>query len=153
MGIFRQVNDIMSDFALDRNVLNFHFIKSTADCIAKLGTAAYVRDLTSFKARTTRQTKKSKMNPSTPPVEEDIFQLEGRSKTVVLQAMTLLNGLLKKNFSCSPRDMKELQLSDLKLRDLYLQAQDKSRINNKFIMINQILFKATKFDSDIFCVP
>ena len=59
MGIFRQVDDIMSDFALDRNVLNFHFIKSTADCIAKLGTAAYVRDLTSFKARTTRQAKKN----------------------------------------------------------------------------------------------
>ena len=157
MGIFRQVDDIMSDFALDRNVLNFHFIKSTADCISKLGTAAYVRDLTSFKARTTRQAKKNMVKkPSAPPLapappeDDDIFQLEGRSQNVVLQAMTLLNCLLKKNFSCSPRDMKELQMSDLKLRDLYLQAQYKSRINNKCIIINQILFKATKFNPIFF---
>ena len=107
------------------NVQNFHFIKSTADCIAKLGTAAYVRDLTTFKACTTRQTKKNTVkNPPAQPSapaphdDEDIFQLEGRSQNVVLQAMTLLNGLLKKNFSCSPRDMKELQMSDLKLQDL-----------------------------------
>ena len=149
----------MSDFALDRNVLNFHFIKSTADCISKLGTAAYVRDLTSFKALTTRQAKKKMVkNPPAPPPaptldDDDIFQLDGRSQNVVLQAMTLLNGLLKKNFSCSPGDMKTLQLSDLKLRDIYSQVQDKSRTNSKFIIINQILFKKTKFNSHIFCAP
>ena len=92
--------------------------------------------------------------PSTPSLDDDdIFQLDKRSQNVVLQAMTLLNGLLKKNFSCNPGDMKTLQLSDLKLRDIYHQVQDKSKTNSKFIIIIQILFKKTQFNSHIFCAP
>ena len=67
--------------------------------------------------------------------------------------MTLLNGLLKKNFSCTPADMKVLQLSDLKLRAIYEQVQDESQTNSKFVIINQILFKKTKLNSHIFCSP
>ena len=65
LGIFREVDDILSDFSLDQNVINFHFLKSTADCISKIGTDAYVRDLVSFKARITRQAKKKMVKP--PP--------------------------------------------------------------------------------------
>ena len=158
LGIFRKVEDILSDFTLDQNVVNFHFLKSTADCISKIGTDAYVRDLVSYKARVHQARKKkvkppSALPPPPPPNEEDVFHLDTRSQSVVLQAMTLLNGLLKKNFSCTPADMKALQLSDLKLRAIYEQVQDESKTNNKFIIINQILFKKTKFDSHIFCSP
>ena len=79
LGIFRKVDDILSDFSLDQNVINFHFLKSTVDCISKIGTDAYVRDLVSFKALTTRQAKKKmvKPPPALPPTpspnEDDIF--------------------------------------------------------------------------------
>ena len=70
-----------------------------------------------------------------------------------MQALTLLNGLLKKNFSCQPKEMKTLQISDLKLREIYNKVHDRSKTNDKFIIINQILFKKTKFNSQIFCAP
>ena len=44
-------------------------------------------------------------------------------------------------------------MSDLKLRAIYNEVYDRSKINHKFVIINQILFRKTKFDSQIFCAP
>ena len=77
----------------------------------------------------------------------DIFSLDNRNKNIILQATTLLNGLLKNGFSCQPRDMQQLQRSDLKLRDIFDKVQ---RGSDKFVIIDKILYKRVPDSSPIF---
>ena len=150
IGIFRDLNSIKNSFKLDQNIVNFHFLQNTAEVISKVATKAYIKNLTTYTA--SASIKKSPQKDKEPLAikEDDIFSLTFRNKNIILQASTLINGLLKKNFSCSPSEMKSLQQSDLKLKTIYQDCEiDK---NNQFVIINKILFKKSS-NRHIFCAP
>ena len=158
LGMYRELNDIQSSFQLDRNIVNYHFLSSTADTISKIATKAYIKDLTTYATSAKRVHSDNKPSgarrhqtkvPPAPEKPDDIFSLEYNNQSIILQASTLINGLLKKNFLCSPRDMKLLQLSDLDLRKIYDAVKTGS--NDKFVIIGQILFK--KVETHRFFVP
>ena len=147
LGMYRELNDIQSSFHLDRNIVNYHFLSSTADTISKIATKAYIKDLTTYAASAKRVHGNNEQSgakrhqtevPPAPDKQDDIFSLDYNNQSIILQASTLINGLLKKNFSCTLREMKLLQLSDLDLRKIYDEVKTGS--NNKFIIIGQILF-------------
>ena len=50
VGIYRKLDDIFSNHQLDRNIVNYSFLKSTAQTIAKIATEGYIKDMTSFRA-------------------------------------------------------------------------------------------------------
>ena len=85
-----------------------------------------------------------------PPKEDDLFSLNFRNRNIILQASTLINGLLKKNYSCSPFEMMSLQQSDLKLKTIYQDCEIGK--TNQFVIVNQILFKKSS-SRHIFCAP
>ena len=82
---------------MDRNIVNYQFLKSTAQTISKIVTQTYIKDLASYRAFTKKNKKKAK-DHETQDGTENIFSLEERNKSIVLQSTTLLNGLLKKRF-------------------------------------------------------
>ena len=70
-----------------------------------------------------------------------MYDLEGRNKNMVLQTTTLLNSLLKQNFTSKPGEILQLQLSDLRIREIFdLIEQGKTM---QFVLINKILYKKT----------
>ena len=80
---------------MDRNILNYHFLKNTAETIFKIGCRSYVQDLHSHHTKI----RKDKSNEELPEVPDSSFDLEGQTKNLVLQSNTLLNGLLTQNFT------------------------------------------------------
>jgi hypothetical protein len=118
VGIYRKLGDILSTQKLDRNIVNYSFLKSTAQTIAKVATKGYDKELTSFHAKAKKPKDKKHGDTETPSTPQnhspnDIFTLDNRNTNIVLQSATLLNGLLHKGFSCQPSDIQQLQLSDL----------------------------------------
>ena len=99
LGIKKELECILNNQQLDRNIVNYQFLKSTAQTISKIATQAYIKDLTSYRAFTKKNKKKAK-DHETQDGTENIFSLEEINKSIVLQSTTLLNGLLKKGFTC-----------------------------------------------------
>ena len=67
----------------------------------------------------------------------------------MLQSATLINSLLQRG--SAPTDIRDLQLSDLKLRSIYDQTK-RGDLKN-ILIINKILYKLGKEDSRILCLP
>ena len=82
---------------------------------------------------------------------QSIFQLDERSKSVVLQTTTLLQGLLKKGFPAKPEQLFQLQISDLKIRDIYDSVV--SGTTTQFVLIHKILYKKISDQHLILVVP
>ena len=83
---------------MDRNIVNYQFLMSTAQTISKIATQAYIKDLTSYTAQTKKNKKKAKDQESQESTQ-NIFALEERNKSIILQSTTLLHGLLQKGFT------------------------------------------------------
>ena len=75
---------------MDRNIVNYQFLKSTAQCISKIATQGYIKELTSYPAqnknRPTRQMAISSRQMETKANKKKskegtqrIFDLEGRN--------------------------------------------------------------------------
>ena len=135
---------------MDRNIVNYQFLKSTAQTIFKIATQAYIKDLTSYTALTKKNKKKAK-DHETQDGTENIFSVEEINKSILLLSATLLKGLLKKGFTCKPSDILQLQISDLKIRDIYDQVEQGK--TSKFLLINKILYKKTPDNAMILVVP
>ena len=58
-GIKRELESILNNQQMDRNIVNYQFLKSTAQTISKIATQAYIKDLTSYRAQTEKNEKKS----------------------------------------------------------------------------------------------
>ena len=156
LGIFRELDDILASHQLDRNIVNYNFLKSTAETISNIATEAYIKDLTSFKASTKQQrrnmkNKKIPKNSEEKPSMENIFALDHRNQNTILQSTTLLNGLLKSGFTSKPSEIQQLQISDLKIRNIFEQTNLGK--TNSFLILNKILYKKLKNDSLVLCVP
>ena len=131
---------------MDRNIINFNFLKNTAQCISKLGCQGYIKDLTSYRTQAKRKPK----NKESKEEPQSIFDLEGRNKNMVLQTTTLLNSLLKQNFTSKPGEILQLQLSDLRICKIFdLVEQGKTK---QFVFMNNILYKKTG-DSLVLVLP
>ena len=114
LGIQRSIKGIFTSNQNDRNIINFAFLKYSAEAISKIAVESYKKDIQSFKARPVRK-KKSKVPPSTPETDpkvplvdsstdpQDIFTLSDRNHHLVLQSATLIRGLLQKNFASTDR--------------------------------------------------
>ena len=46
LGIKRDLNSILENQQMDRNIINFNFLKNTAQCISKIGCQGYIKELT-----------------------------------------------------------------------------------------------------------
>ena len=73
------------------------------------------KDLTSHRTQAKRKPK----NKESKEEPQSIFDLEGRNKNMVLQTTTLLNSLLKQNFRSKLGEILQLQLSDLRIREIF----------------------------------
>ena len=148
----------------NRNIINFAFLKYTAQAVAKIATEGYKKDVASFKATfkkkklpavgpTKKQDPTSAANPTIAPKSntdpDDIFTINERDKHTVLQSATLIHGLLHKNFSSTSSDLQQLQCSDLKLRNLHEKTkQDKLK---SYVIISKILCRLGKNNVRILC--
>ena len=128
LGIERKLNSILIDQKIDSNIINYQFLKNTADVVTKIATEGYLKELTSNTAQKTKT--KTKISPhgtspktKSPDDTRSLFDLEGRDRNIVLQTTTLLNGLLKQGFTNKPGDIARLQQSDLMIRDYYSMPQ------------------------------
>ena len=63
-GIFRGLKDILSSQQIDRNIVNFSFLKYTSQAVAKISLEGYKKDITSFKATSTKKKKQSVSVPT-----------------------------------------------------------------------------------------
>ena len=61
------------------------------------------------------------------------------SKNIVLQTTTLLQGLLKQGFPAKPDQLLQLQISDLRIRDIYDDVT--SGTSDGFVLVHKILYK------------
>ena len=132
---------------MDSNIINYPFLRSTASCISKLAVKGYIEDLQSYPARSRKQTKAviqsddtkgnhakdhPKINHEQNDFQENqslnqpqsIFELDSRNKSIILQTTTLLQGLLKQGFPAKPEQLFQLQISDLKIRDIFDSVQE-----------------------------
>ena len=66
LGIERKLNSILIDQKMDSNIVNYQFMKNTANVISKLATKGYLQELTSYAAQKTK-TKTKKTPNGTPP--------------------------------------------------------------------------------------
>ena len=89
--------------------MNFNFLKNTAECISKIGCRGYIQDLTSHHTQVKKKSSKEELTED----PQSIFDLEGRSESLVLQSTTFLNSLLKQNFTSKSGEILQLQLSYL----------------------------------------
>jgi hypothetical protein len=51
LGIHRKLEDIFSANQNDRNIINFAFLKYSAEAISKIAVESYKQDIQSFKAK------------------------------------------------------------------------------------------------------
>ena len=54
LGIERKLNSILIDQKMDSNIINYQFLKNTADVVTKIATEGYLQELTSYAARKTK---------------------------------------------------------------------------------------------------
>ena len=120
---------------MDRNITNFNILKNTAECISKICCQGYIKDLTSYHTQAKRKPRNRELNEE----PQSIFDLEGRNRSLVLQSTTLLNSLLKQNFTSKPGEILQLQLSDLQIRDIYNLVEENK--TTQFVLVNKILYK------------
>ena len=128
LGIQRSIEDIFVSNQNDRNIINFAFLKYSAEAISKIAVESYKKDIQSFQAKSVKK-RKTKDPISTPPTDvvqpkvsplddssdpQDIFSLSDRNQHLVLQSATLIRGLLQKNFASTAADIQKLQCSDVK---------------------------------------
>ena len=70
-------------------------------------------------AISSRQMEAQAKNKELQKGTQSIFDLEGRNKNMVLNTTTLLNRLLKQNFTSKQGEILQLQLSDLWIREIF----------------------------------
>ena len=148
---------------MDRNIINYQFLRNTACCISKLAVQGYIKDLQTYRVRVRKQKKEVPLSDDNQEdhahsclkkvqeTPQSIFQLDERSKSVVLQTTTLLQGLLKKGFPAKPEQLFQLQISDLKIRDIYDSVV--SGTTTQFVLIHKILYKKISDQHLILVVP
>ena len=71
LGIHRKLEDIFSDNQTDRNIINFAFLKYSAEAISKIAVESYKKDIQSFTAKSVKRKKKNKDLISDPPPDVD----------------------------------------------------------------------------------
>ena len=54
LGIERKLNSILTDQKMDSNIINYQFLKNTADVVTKVATDSYLKELTSYAAQKTK---------------------------------------------------------------------------------------------------
>ena len=54
LGIERKLNSILIDQKMDSNIVNYQFMKNTANCLSRLSTKGYLQELTSYAAQKTK---------------------------------------------------------------------------------------------------
>ena len=60
LGIKRELDSILNNQQMDANIVNYQFLKNTAQCISKLATKGYLQELTSYSAQKNKtKTRKS----------------------------------------------------------------------------------------------
>ena len=151
VGLFKPIGDIMKKYYMDSNITNLCFLDNISTTIGNIAQKAYIKDLTSYSARVRSQRRKKAKEQQEKKIEEDdIFQLSYKDKSIILQASTFLNGLLKKNFCGSQEDLEDFQKSDLTIRDIYQKTA--SGKNPDFVIIDKVLFKRNG-ENLILCLP
>jgi hypothetical protein len=92
LGIFRDLKDILSSQQMDRNIVNFSFLKYTSQAIAKISTEGYKKDITSFKATSTKKKKptvsvqtkqKEDYSIGAPPIDGTVRAPENGNSTLL----------------------------------------------------------------------
>ena len=58
LGIKRDLSSILQNQLMDRNIMNFNFLKNTAECISKIGCRGYIQDLTSHHTQVKKKSSK-----------------------------------------------------------------------------------------------
>ena len=135
---------------MDSNIINFQFLQNTASCIYKLAVNSYIKDLQTYRVKVRKQKKQIKPSDDhqknhaqqdteqLPEKQQSLFQLDDRSKNIVLQTTTLLQGLLKQGFPAKHDQLLQLQISDLQIRDIYDDVI--SGTSDGFVLIHKILY-------------
>ena len=151
VGLFRPVEKILKTHQMDSNIINLSFLDNISATIGNIAQKAYVKDLTSYTARVkSNRRKEAEKHQENKTEEDDIFRLSYKNKSIILQASTFLNGLLKKNFCGTPEDLETFQKSDLVLRDIYQKTINGE--NSGFVIISRVLFKRNG-ENLILCTP
>ena len=58
LGIERKLNSILINQKMDSNIINYQFLKNTADVVTKIATEGYLKELTSYTAQKTKTKQK-----------------------------------------------------------------------------------------------
>ena len=91
LGIHRKLEDIFSDNQTDRNIINFAFLKYSAEAVSKIALESYKQDIQSFKAESVGKQKRrkdklqnvdqiAKSPADTQSDPQDIFSLSDRNQ-------------------------------------------------------------------------
>ena len=136
---------------MDSNIINFQFLRNTASCISKLAVNSYIEDLQTYRVKVRKQKKQiilsdghqenhaQEVTEQLPDKPQSLFQLDDRRKNIVLQTTTLLQGLLKQGFPAKHAQLRQLHISDHKIRYIYDDVT--SGTSDGFVLVHKILYK------------